>query len=164
MNYFSLPARADSSRSSSQMHWNALTWHFVLRRTRAQKDTQLMTLSVGGSWVHHVLSMPHPSSIGACVCPQWGQSDRQAGDTSETAGGPIRLNLGPVPPHTQISMCWNTVASWAFQSCCCATPAWLTAEEPGGVGGGDIWREALVYSQLINWQTKIKVQWQDRHK
>lgn len=50
----------------------------------------------------------------------------------------IWVNLGPVPPHTQISTCWNGVASWVFQSCCSATPAWpircgseLVAERAG---------------------------------
>lgn len=115
----------------------------------------------GGSWVHQVSSMPHPCSVRVCVilcvsvCLQWWQSDTQAGATGETAGWPLWLNLGPVPPHTRISMCWNRVASCAFQSCCCATPAWLTALALNSGGGEVLGGKAMVARQLINSQRAL---------
>lgn len=131
-----------------------ITWYVKERFEHSEMLLpQLMTLSEGGIWVHHVLSIPHPMCVFLWVCG--GQSDKQAGATSKTAARPIWLNPGPVPPHSRISMCWNTVAS-----CCCATPAWLTALKlwrSWGGGGGVRW-EAVAVSQLINSQMELKVQ------
>lgn len=91
------------------------------------------------------------------IAPPYFNQGVCVGATSETAGWPIWLNPGPVPPHTQISMCWNTVASCAFQSCCCATPAWLTAlAQKSCRGGGGVRWETVVVCQLINSQNRAQ--------
>lgn len=75
--------------------------------------SQLMPLSVGGSWLQQVSSQLHPCTVCGCGCAsqlvwKWrGLSGAWARSRHEMAVQVIWLNLGLVPPHTQISVCWT---------------------------------------------------------